>query len=81
MLKNISETNTASGAEPEPEPSVAEDLLGAIRLAAVEFKSCEVVTNLDRAKKFLKNCRYSYKPYRQGILLSFEKANIYIHNP
>jgi len=81
MLKNVSETNTEPAKKPEPEPSVAEDLLGAIRLATVEFKSCEVVTHLDRAKKFLRNCRYTWKPYRAGILLSFEKANIYIHNP
>jgi hypothetical protein len=79
MLKNVSEANTAPDAEPEP--SVAEDLLTAIKLAKHEYKSCEVVTDLRRAQKFLKNCGYPFKPYRQGILLSFEKANIYIHGP
>jgi hypothetical protein len=83
MLKNITEAETTPKAEPEP--SVAEELLFAIKLATTEFKSCEVVTDLARAQKFLKNCRYTWKPYRAGILLSFEKANkkanIYIHNP
>jgi hypothetical protein len=79
MLKNVSEANP--GPESEPEPSVADDLLEAIKLAKQEFKSCEVVTDLRRAEKFLKSLRYTFKPYRQGILLSFERANIYIHGP
>ena len=79
MLKNISEANNAP--DLPPEPTVAEDVLSAIKLAKQEFKSCEVVTDLRRAKKFLKSLRYIWKPYREGILLSFEKANIYIHNP
>jgi hypothetical protein len=80
MLKNVSKANL--GPEPgSPEPSIAEELLGAIRLATQEYKSCEVVINLKAAEKFLKNCRYSWKPFRKGILLSFEKANIYIHDP
>lgn len=79
MLKNVSEANTAPDAEPEP--STAEDIIAAIKLAKHEFKSCEVVTSLARAKQFLKNCGYTWKPYQKGILLSFEKANIYIHDP
>lgn len=79
MLKNVSEANTAPDAEPES--STADDIIQAIKLAKHEFKSCEVVTDLRRAKQFLKNCNYTFKPYREGILLSFEKANIYIHDP
>jgi hypothetical protein len=79
MLKNVSEANTAP--DSGPEPTVAEDILSAIKLAKGEFKSCEVVTDLRRAKRFLKNCSYTWKPFRDGILLSFEKANIYIHDP
>ena len=78
-MKNVSEANT--GPEKEPEPSVADDILAAIRLAKGEYKSCEVVTDLRRAQRFLKNCGYTFKPYLKGILLSFEKANIYIHDP
>jgi hypothetical protein len=77
MLKNVSEANTAPDAEPEP--STADDIILAIKLAKHEYKSCEVITNLRRAQRFLKNCGYAWKPYREGILLSFEKANIYIH--
>jgi hypothetical protein len=79
MLKNVSEANTAPG--DGPEPSVADDILAAIKLAKHEFKSCEVVTDLRKAVKFLKSLGYPYKPYREGVLLSFEKANIYIHDP
>jgi hypothetical protein len=79
MLKNITEANTAPDAGPEP--SVAEELLAAIKLATQEFKSCEVVTDLRLATKFLKSCGFSPKPFREGILLSFARANIYIHNP
>ena len=79
MLKNVSEANTEP--DPPPEGSTADDILLAIKLAKYEFKSCEVVTSLRKAKKFLKSCGYSVKTYREGILLSFEKANIYIHDP
>ena len=79
MLKNISEANTAP--DKGPEPSIAEELISAMRLATQEFKSCEVVTDLRQAQKFLKNCGYPWKPFQKGILLSFEKANIYIHDP
>jgi hypothetical protein len=81
MLKNISEANREAGKAADPQLTIADELLTAIRLATQEFKSCEVVTNLAGAQKFLKNCRYTVKPFRQGILLSFEKANIYIHDP
>ena len=80
MLK-ISQAHTDPEKEPEKEPTIAQELLEAIRLATQEYKSCEVVVNLRAAEKFLKNCRYTYKPFRKGILLSFEKANIYIHDP
>jgi hypothetical protein len=79
MLRNISEANTGAEKKSEPQLTVAEELLEAIRLATQEYKSCEVIVDLDRAKKFLKNCHYSWKPFREGILLSFPKANIYIH--
>jgi hypothetical protein len=79
MLKNVSDANTSPAIPPEP--SIAEELLGAIKLATQEFKSCEVVIDLRQATKFLKNCGYSWRPFQKGILLSFEKANIYIHNP
>ena len=81
MLKNVGKANPGPKKEPNPEPSVAEELLAAIKLATQEYKSCEVVVNLKAAEKFLKNCRYSWKPFQKGILLSFEKANIYIHDP
>lgn len=79
MLKNVSQANTAPDAEPEP--SVAEELISAIKLAKHEFKSCEVEVNLRQAQRFLKSLGYDCKTYREGILLSFEKANIYIHDP
>jgi hypothetical protein len=79
MLKNISEPNTAP--DPEPESSTADDIVKAIKLAKGEFKSCDVLVNLRQAQRFLKNLGYTWKPYREGILVSFEKANIYIHEP
>jgi hypothetical protein len=82
MLKNFSDANPKPEKGPEKEePSIAQELLEAIRLATQEYKSFEVILNLQAAEKFLKNCRYTYKPFRKGILLSFEKANIYIHDP
>jgi hypothetical protein len=79
MLKNVSEANTAP--DPEPEPSTADDIVKAIKLAKGEYRSCEVQTSVRRAKRLLKNLGYTWKPYQEGILLSFEKAKIYIHDP
>ena len=67
MLQNVTENGPGPKKDPNSELSVAEELLEAIRLATQEYKSCEVVTDLRRAEKFLKNCNYPFKPFREGI--------------
>jgi hypothetical protein len=78
MIINVTDPNK----EKEPEqPSVAEEMIGAIKLAREEFKSCEVVTDFKRAKKFLMSCGYGkqIRDYKDGIIVQFEKAQIYVH--
>jgi hypothetical protein len=70
---------------------VADELLQAIKLAKEkEPKSSEVVVDLVKAKKLLKNLGYIFRDYKKGILLSFPqklkegekpKSQIYVHDP
>ena len=77
MIINVTDPNKE---ETPPPLSIAEELLAAIKLAKEEFKSCEVVIDLRKATKFLTSLSYKLRPYKDGVLLNFEKANIYIHD-
>lgn len=80
MLTNIHQAGPPDPEDrPSHEPTTADDIIKAIRLAREEFKSCEVVTNLRKAEKLLLNLGYKPTPFRKGLLLNFEKANIYVH--
>ena len=78
MIINIKDPNKD---DTPPEPSTAEEMIQAIRLAKEENRSCDVVTDLRRAKKFLNSLGYSkqIRPFKEGILLIFEKAQVYVH--
>ena len=68
------------GAEPQPEPpSVAQEVLAAIRMAREEERSCEAVVDLRLAAQFLKKLGYPMAPCQKGFVVRFPRAAIYFH--
>ena len=59
--------------------TVAQELLAAIHTAKIKEQSVEVVTDYPKARKFLTTLGYTLTPFKEGIVISFPKAKVYVH--